>query len=1108
KPKIFFKAGNVFFLESPRGVGFSYSSSDAAVPSDAPYNDTYTAENNVLAIKAFFVRYPEYQNRSFYITGESYGGVYIPTLTDALIKAIKSDPTIKYINFKGIAIGNGEMSELLQISSAVNLLYYRGTYDYETFMKISACCPGNTSQIPGYLTPCDFTQYITLDQYGNAHGIQSDNATIYNCGQMVEKYGFEYVWETLNDVYNTYQDCYNPPYNNTGLKKEVVKRRSKRSADISSKPGQLLANKFNFVDMAKLLNKDSTDAFRGVYCYQDDASVAYLRRQDVREALHVNIPGLPEWKDCNNDINENYHQLHHDTTPVFDSILASNWPLRMLIYNGDADMACQFKGDEWFIERLAYNYEMMPVQARKPWYYKYVDNTGFNWDPRVAGFQKKFRGRYVHIDLLTVKGGGHLVPLDRPAPTLQMIYNFINNIDYNTALPYSLIKPVDPFPNATVAPIPYNNETYRQAAKVYDLPGLTFNPTFASHSGYLNGSKQGSYIHYWFVESQNNPSQDPVVFWFTGDIGCSSIAGMLSEMGPFRPNPDGQTLYENVFSWNKQASMIFLEVPRGVGFSYQDWGDDQDATFPDDQNAADAVSAIINWLTIYSSFASRDIYIGGENYGGVLVPLVAKSIGVKIDSGMQPLNSINFRGILIGNGRLSNKWNLAHRGDFMYFHGQLSKEEWTTYRGCCQPQGETYCNITSYLLPNGNSNGNNAICGRIAERIAQQRMHRSSLHLYNMYQDCYGFPAESFGHVDFHVSENNKFFKNHRFNAKAAFVSQFSRMNFKSTDSNGGFQCYMVDAVTKYLNQRSVRDALHVPDYVHQFDYCNDSITYLYTPTYDNDYVHDMTDTFVALFNSNFIKNGDKTNPFRVMLYNGDVDLDVTILEAEYFAETLASNLGAEKKLNRTNWNYQRPGPNSRFRVGGYTKNWYFRNQNVHLDLVTVKGAGTFVAVDRPGPALQMFSNFINNKEQGSPISVSLQRQQLKSQYQPPEEQVTIPTVPTVSLPTIPTPTGTTTTNTASTTAFTGTTTTYTGPTTTGPTPPPPTTTPYTGPSTSASTPPTVTQPTVPTVPTTTTTTTTTTTPASSPTTTTTGGASAASLSLLTIFVSIFYHYF
>lgn len=121
------------------------------------------------------------------------------------------------------------------------------------------------------------------------------------------------------------------------------------------------------------------------------------------------------------------------------------------------------------------------------------------------------------------------------------------------------------------------------------------------------------------------------------------------------------------------------------------------------------------------------------------------------------------------------------------------------------------------------------------------------------------------------------------------------------------------------------------------FSFFSDSISFLHTPSYDNDYVNDMSATFIALFNSNFIKNGDKTNPFRVMLYNGDVDLDVTILEAEYFAETLAATLNADLKLNRTNWNYQRPGPNSRFRVGGYTKNWYFKNQNVHLDLVTVK---------------------------------------------------------------------------------------------------------------------------------------------------------------------------
>ena len=58
------------------------------------------------------------------------GGVYIPTFTDALIKRLQKDG-ITDINFAGIAIGNGELSEVMQINSAVNLLYFRGTYDYQ-----------------------------------------------------------------------------------------------------------------------------------------------------------------------------------------------------------------------------------------------------------------------------------------------------------------------------------------------------------------------------------------------------------------------------------------------------------------------------------------------------------------------------------------------------------------------------------------------------------------------------------------------------------------------------------------------------------------------------------------------------------------------------------------------------------------------------------------------------------------------------------------------------------------------------------------------------------------------------------------------------------------
>jgi cathepsin A (carboxypeptidase C) len=49
-----------------------------------------TANDNYLAIADFFTVYPEYRNRPFFVTGESYGGVYVPTLTSLLIEKIQA----------------------------------------------------------------------------------------------------------------------------------------------------------------------------------------------------------------------------------------------------------------------------------------------------------------------------------------------------------------------------------------------------------------------------------------------------------------------------------------------------------------------------------------------------------------------------------------------------------------------------------------------------------------------------------------------------------------------------------------------------------------------------------------------------------------------------------------------------------------------------------------------------------------------------------------------------------------------------------------------------------------------------------------------------------
>ena len=58
-----------------------------------------------------------------------------------------------------------------------------------------------------------------------------------------------------------------------------------------------------------------------------------------------------------------------------------------------------------------------------------------------------------------------------------------------------------------------------------------------------------------------------------GGPGCSSLYGLLSELGPFKFNRadfSDLNLYPNPHAWNTISNVLFVESPVGVGFSYSD----------------------------------------------------------------------------------------------------------------------------------------------------------------------------------------------------------------------------------------------------------------------------------------------------------------------------------------------------------------------------------------------------------------------------------------------------------------------------------------------------------------------------------------------------------
>ncbi|KAF5952536.1 hypothetical protein HYC85_010480 [Camellia sinensis] len=92
------KAANVLFLESPTGVGFSYSNTTSDYVSEG---DKRTASDNYVFLLNWLERFPEYKTRDLYIAGESYAGHYVPQLAHTILHYNK-DPNNTFINLKGI----------------------------------------------------------------------------------------------------------------------------------------------------------------------------------------------------------------------------------------------------------------------------------------------------------------------------------------------------------------------------------------------------------------------------------------------------------------------------------------------------------------------------------------------------------------------------------------------------------------------------------------------------------------------------------------------------------------------------------------------------------------------------------------------------------------------------------------------------------------------------------------------------------------------------------------------------------------------------------------------------------------------------------------------
>ncbi|KAH7864521.1 hypothetical protein Vadar_030524 [Vaccinium darrowii] len=129
-------AANVLFLESPAGVGFSYSNTTSDVVNGG---DKRTASDNYVFLLNWLERFPEYKNRDFYLAGESYAGNYVPQLAHTILH-YNNVANKTLVSLKGIIIGNAVINDLTDMIGMYDYYASHALISDDTWLQIKKYC--------------------------------------------------------------------------------------------------------------------------------------------------------------------------------------------------------------------------------------------------------------------------------------------------------------------------------------------------------------------------------------------------------------------------------------------------------------------------------------------------------------------------------------------------------------------------------------------------------------------------------------------------------------------------------------------------------------------------------------------------------------------------------------------------------------------------------------------------------------------------------------------------------------------------------------------------------------------------------------------------------
>ncbi|GAB4828678.1 Serine carboxypeptidase-like 25 [Ancistrocladus abbreviatus] len=157
-------AANLLFLETPAGVGFSYTNKSSDL---FDTGDRRTAKDSLEFLIRWMDRFPRYKHRELYLTGESYAGHYVPQLAREIINYNAKSKQL--LNLKGIMVGNAVTDNYYDNLGTVTYWWSHAMISDKTFGQLMNICDfhrqKNSDECESLYSYAMDQEFGNIDQY-------------------------------------------------------------------------------------------------------------------------------------------------------------------------------------------------------------------------------------------------------------------------------------------------------------------------------------------------------------------------------------------------------------------------------------------------------------------------------------------------------------------------------------------------------------------------------------------------------------------------------------------------------------------------------------------------------------------------------------------------------------------------------------------------------------------------------------------------------------------------------------------------------------------------------------------------------------------------------